>query len=63
MSIKIKYLQLITKQLSGQITEKESQLLQKWLSKSPLNQVLLADQENVWLSFHNRNVGDTLRVS
>lgn len=63
MSIKIKYLQLITKQLSGQITEKESQLLQKWLSKSPLNQVLFADQENVWLSFHNRNVGDTLRVS
>ena len=34
MPINIKYLQLITKQLSGQISEKESQLLQKWLSKS-----------------------------
>jgi uncharacterized protein YggL (DUF469 family) len=56
MSIKIKYLQLITKQLSGQISEKESQILQKWLSKSPLNQVLFADQENVWLSFHNKNM-------
>lgn len=56
MPIKIKYLQLITKQLSGQITEKEAQLLQKWLSKSPLNQVLFADQENVWLSFHNKNI-------
>jgi uncharacterized protein YggL (DUF469 family) len=56
MPIKIKYLQLITKQLSGQITEKESQILQKWLSKSPLNQVLFADQENVWQSFHNKNM-------
>ncbi len=56
MSIKIKYLQLITKQLSGQITEKESHKLEKWLSKSPLHQVLFADQENVWLSFHNKNI-------
>ncbi|WP_375562168.1 hypothetical protein ACE193_06350 [Bernardetia sp. OM2101] len=56
MPIKIKYLQLITKQLSGQITEKESEKLQKWLSKSPLNQVLFADQENVWQSFHNKNI-------
>ncbi len=56
MPIKIKYLQLITKQLSGQITEKESQMLQKWLSKSPLHQVLFADQENIWLSFHNKNI-------
>ncbi len=56
MPIKIKYLQLITKQLSGQITQKESQILQKWLSKSPLNQVLFADQENIWLSFHKKNM-------
>ncbi|WP_291725853.1 hypothetical protein [Bernardetia sp.] len=56
MPIKIKYLQLITKHLSGQITKKESEVLQKWLVKSPLNQLLFVEQEDLWQSFHKKNV-------
>ena len=56
MPIKIKYLQLITKQLSGQITQEESEILQKWLSKSPLHQLLFIEQEDLWQSFHKKDM-------
>lgn len=56
MLIKIKYLQLITKQLSGQITKEESEILQNWLAKSPLNQLLFIEQEDLWKSFHKKNL-------